>query len=429
MKKILSSFLYLTASLFIFSTFQSCQNDFEDSQPDLSTSLTSSTLRTFDPSELNQMEEILSAEGITISNDTSDLQTRGIFVDDIFIDAIKVSCKSPSPKNDGSLVDMSGVLLVPRKSFISNFTSFRLMVVTPPTYTSNESAPSNLFKRTSLISKDGALNMFYFFTLQAKSGYAVLIPDYLGFGDSYKQCTHPYLESKPMVESVINLTKAAQSTLTNKGYKYKKELVVTGYSQGGFMAASLTRELETDYSNTYPVNLLVTGGTPCNLKQIVDVVRQSETLTHTYFVPYALWGFKQNGYPQIDVNSILQEPYASQLSELFDGTHGNLNDSFPTKVTDLYTEKFINDLDTDPSLAYVNQILDENSVKPWINKCKFVMTHATKDVSVYYEQAKDFADQQNALGGKVVFYPTVGDHIVGAIPYYAIAQSYFPFYK
>lgn len=326
---------------------------------------------------------------------------------------------------------MSGVLLIPKKiPILSHNKKYRLMVVTPFTYTSNAEAPSNLFQRMSLINTHGSLNSnkwninaYYFFTLQAKAGYAVLIPDYLGFGDSYKECVHPYLEVKPMVQSIMDLIQTAKSTLTARGYAYKKEMVVTGYSLGGFIAASLTRKLETEYPSM-PVNLLFTGGIPCNLKQIVDIARQSETLAHSYFIPYAIWGFKQNNYPQINLSTIMKEPYAFTLGLIFDGAKNVDNSYFSTKVADVYTENFIENLDTDPNLSYINDIdiLIQNSLKPWLNKCDFRMIHGVDDVSVYYENARDFANQQNAAGGKMKFINTFGNH-VSATPFYYIAAS------
>ena len=429
-----NNFFYLTLFAFIFSILQSCQSDFDSDtskNENNTTPATTEAIQTFESNDLSQMQEFLESQGIITQTDSTENETRGLFLSDPCIQAIKVSCKTPNPNNDGTYVDMSGVLLVPKKTILTDLANFRLMVVTPATYTENSQAPSNTFKKISLVTKDKDLNLFYFYTLQAKSGYAVLIPDYLGFGDSHGQCVHPYLEVKPMLQSIINLIKATKSTLSANGYRYKKEIVVTGYSQGAFIAASLGRELETNYASTMPVNLLFTGGTPCNLKQITDIVRASSSLKFTYFIPYALWGFQQNGYPSIKIEDVLKEPYASILGDVFNGDNNSVdvNNSFPNKIEDLYTEKFIKDLDTDPNLAYMNKILDENSLKPWINKCRFVMTHGVSDVSVYYQNAKDFADQQNAAGGKVTFYSTVGDHIAATIPYYAKASSFYASYR
>lgn len=424
--------LFLILSVTLAGIMHSCQSEipYDNDLQAVSPEENVTELRTFEPSELAELENILNEKGITIEEDTS-LQTRGIFLNDLYVRALKVSCKTPHPNGNGTYVDMSGVLLVPKKTIFTKFVNHRMIVAMPPTYTLNKEAPSNMFKSVSLISDEWSFNFFYFFTLQARAGHVVLIPDYLGFGDSYKQCVHPYIESKPMVSSVIDLIKTAKNQLSSNGYRHKDEVILTGYSQGGFMAVSVARELELNPSHNIPVNLLVSGGTPCNLKQITDIVRRSNFILHSFFMPNAIWGYTQNGYPQIKINDVLQEPYASQLAYAFDGTKNflKMNTIFAHKVSKLYTEKFINDLDTDPNLAYINEILIENSIKPWVNKCRFVMTHGISDNSVYYENAKDFADQHNASGGKVTFHPTAGEHVLGAIPYYIKASSYFPFYR
>lgn len=387
-------------------------------------------LKAFYQDDIQNMKSELEKKGIEvpdIEEDESD--ARGIYNENPFVKAIKVTTKTLHPNRSGSYIDVSGVLLVPRKSWLTKYKSFRLAIVPPSTYTNNKAAPSNAFKNMSLVGDDDTVNFMYFWTLQAQTGYIVFIPDYPGFGESYGKCFHPYLDSKALVNSTIDLFKAAKKTLTDNGYKYKDDIVISGYSQGGFTAASLARELETNTAHNLNVKLLVTGGTPCNLKYIADVVRESDYTEHTYYLPYALWGYKQNAYPQINVNDVLLEPYASESKAYYDGTHDNLNDSFPHDPTELYTSKFLKNLDSDPSIAYLNQIIEENSVKPWKNKCKFIMTHGRSDDSVYYENAKDFADEQNDAGGNVTFLSTIGDHTVAFLPYFSKASFYLAFNK
>ncbi len=438
MKKFFSNRIFIFLLGFLFFV-QSCNNDDSDlniSQPASNADVTFKTeeIASFTSMDLESMKVQLEKSGIDVSNFTIEQDTlsndpsQRLITNNPYVQAIKISCKTPHPDKSGNYVDASGVLLVPKKTIFTPLISYRIIVAPPPTYTYNDLAPTNAFKRVSLITEEWNLNYLYFWTLQAQSGFVVFIPDYLGFGDSYKQCFHPYLDSKAMTKSILDLLDATQYTLSANGYRYKKELMITGYSQGGFVAASLARTIETDPSSQYSVRLLVTGGTPCDLKQIADVVRHSNYTQHTYFLAYGLWGFKENAYPQINVNDFLQEPYASQSKTYYDGTYKDINEKFPHNPANLYTEKFLKYLDTDPSMAYMNTILNENSVKPWKNKCKFIMTHGTGDVSVYYQNAKDFSDKQNKIGN-VTFLSTVGDHVIGVVPYYLKASTYALAYK
>lgn len=436
--------LIIYSLLGLLLTLQSCTN--EDSLDEVSSSgvgsdemLSNSLSR-----GLSDYEELGALDYNTLLEIRENLIKSGIHVSDLKINepsktqksplevqVLKVKTKTAHPNRLGGTIDVSGILLLPAKTIFNSFFKHRIIVAPPPTYTYNKMAPSNVFQGFKWMDNDLHFNYLAFWTLQALNGFIVFFPDYPGFGDSYKQCQHPYLDSKAMVNSTLDLLKSAQRTLTKKGYKYKKDLIISGYSLGGFVASSLAREIETNPSHGQSVSLLLTGGTPCNLKQITDLVRSAEKTQHHFFLTFGVWGYKKNAYPYIKINDFLKEPYASKSLSWFDGTHYELilNLYFSNRPKDIYTEKFIKNLDTDPSVSYINDILYENSVKPWKNKCRFIMTHGTSDISVYYQNAYDFSKQQNQSGGNVTFIPTVGDHIIGIIPYYTKATFYTLLYK
>jgi len=431
LKLLVKTFFILSISVY----FSACESDrFIPSEDGEVINSGIEELNSFGLNDLEVMKSELEKNGIDVSGieliaEDDSPQTRGIIVENPLVKAIKVTTKTPHPDRSGSYIDVSGVLLVPRKTILTQFKNFRIIIVPPPTYTYNGAAPSIAFKKMALFGEDWLLNFMYFWTLQAQCGSVVFIPDYPGYGDSYGKCFHPYLDSKALVNSTLDLFKSAKRTLSANGYRYQNDVLISGYSQGGFVAASLAREIETNPSHGFNVKLLVTGGTPCNLKHIADIVRHSDYVDHTYFLPYGLWGYKENAYPQINVEDFLQEPYASESKAYYDGTHQDLNDFFPHTPAEVYTEKFMDDIDIDPSIQYINEILEENSVKPWKNKCKFVMTHGVGDVSVYYQNAKDFAEEHKEAGGKVTFYPTLGDHLVGFVPYFTKASVYIGLYR
>lgn len=441
MKKFFSRII-IASLLGVTFTIQSCNNEdsFIDSSSNSVENLSkassadvpvkSEVIATFDSSALLNLKNKLQKFGVDVSSfqldklkESNDPTTKIV----PSVKVIKVTTKTAHPNRLGGLIDVSGVLLLPPRTVLSDLTKYRIIVATPPTYTNNKTAPSNLFKDVNLPDND----FLAYWTLHASNGFIVFVPDYPGFGESYRQCQHPYLDSKSMVNSTLDLLNAAKLTLSGEGYRYKTDLIVTGYSLGGFVAASIGRKIETTPSLGLSVNLLLTGGTPCNLKQITDIVRNSEKTQHTYFLAYGLWGYKQNAYPNINIRDFLKEPYASTSLSYFDGTHWDIevNAYFSQYPKEMYTEKFIKDLDTDPSLAYMNDILHENSVTPWVNKCRFIMTHGVSDVSVYYQNAYDFSVQQKKFGGKVTFISTEGDHIIALVPYLNKATFYTALYK
>lgn len=388
--------------------------------------ITVENIKDFSASELLQMKAYLKAAGIDVSGIVIEEKPseRGI-INDLLLRAIKVTTKSPHPADSTRTIDLSGVLLVPKIAL----TSLRLVVAPVPTFTTNEKAPSNLFQNNIALLPDGMLNYLYFWSLQAYEGFAVLLPDYPGFGDSYQQCFIPYVVQKPMVRAAIDITKAAQQVMLSEGYRYKNELVITGYSQGAFVATSLARELETNPSHNLSLNLLVSGGTPADLMHIANGVRSADDLPTPYLMPYAICGFKSNGYPDIIISDILTEPSASDAYMYFDGTHSDISDAFPSQVSELFTQDFIDNLETSPKLVTIKRALQENSIQPWPNQCKIVMIHGEQDDTVYTENAQNFANRQNEIGGNVTFRTVLGNHTTSVIQYYLSASTNLLIYK
>lgn len=421
---LLRSVKRISCILLTFSmiTFQACVNTVEDcvdikgDNPTISTE----NLNELGAEELREMKEQLQTAGIEVSDieiQEEDASTRG-YINERLLRVIKVTTKSQHPADPNKTVDLSGVLLVPKKTS----RQLRLVVAPVPTYTHNDHAPSKLFQEMSLFS-NGTLNYLYFWTLQAHQGFAVLLPDYPGYGDSYQQCFIPYLVQKPMVKSTIDLTKAAQQVLTNEGYKYKSEIIATGYSQGAFVATALARELDTNSSHNLPIKLLVAGGTPANLKYIAETVISSEEFNSLYLMAYAICGYHSNGYSNVNISDILKEPYASEVYNYFDGTQSDFRDIFPCKISDLFTQDIIDNFNNS-KYQYLRNILEENSIQPWKNKCKMTMVHGTRDITVDYENAKCFAQDQKDAGGKITFVPVPwGNHVSTAIQYYSYATA------
>lgn len=418
--------IYSKLMLFAFVLFfgYACQNDYFIAETPSTDEVATTDLQELDYTALKQIESHLESQGYDISEiqiDTSDPNLKA-GVMELFVKVVKVSCKTDHPNGSGQKIDLSGVMIVPKMGLLTKLTNHRLVVVPPPTYTANSQAPS-VALTNSLSLLDPANNPLSYLSLLALKGFIVIIPDYPGYGDSFNQCFHPYLKASSLVNSTIDFIGASQKALKKLGYKYKSKISVGGYSQGGFVASSLVRELETNTSHNIKVNALIAGGTPCNLKQIADIVRRSETTRHTYYLPYAFIGYKLNGYPQIDESIVFKEPYLSKIPSVFDGYNTNPNDEFPTKVSDLYTEAFLKNFDTDPRFTLVNNLLDQNSLKPWLNSCKFVLIHSTQDDSVYYMNAKDYAKVHKAAGGKVDFYNILGTHTIAAVGYFPLAAT------
>jgi pimeloyl-ACP methyl ester carboxylesterase len=114
--------------------------------------------------------------------------------------------------------------------------------------TSDEEVPSNRL----------SMEMIYLM-----KGYAVIMPDYVGYGLSREE-VHPYLHWRNAAQTAVDLLNCMPELLDYYGYTYPKDVVVTGYSQGGAVALGVARMIEENYhqENEWTVRKLYAGAGP-----------------------------------------------------------------------------------------------------------------------------------------------------------------------
>jgi pimeloyl-ACP methyl ester carboxylesterase len=315
----------------------------------------------------------------------------------------KVMLEAAYTSGSTTKINLSGLLIVPPPD---EGRKCRQVIAPTYTYVMKEDAP------TVRVANDRPDAHLMFWLLEAyQHGYAVMIPDYPGFGDSYGQCYIPYVEKEAMVRTMAGYVEAARMVLAREKYACEGGFIIAGYSLGAYVSLQLTREFETAAAGDMPVDLLVTGGSPCNLLQQAELIRTSVTLPQPHLLPLALLGYRENSYPHLVMTDYLKEPYASGTAVYLDGQHGDYESFFTKNTSDLFTAKFLQNEGMDE----MNRILVDNSVRPWKNRCRFIMTHGADDETVYYAQAKDFAAEQEKYGGSVSFNRTVGTHTSAGI--------------
>lgn len=148
---------------------------------------------------------------------------------------------SQTPQGDSLLV--SGRVYLPKNRILNG-----IIVANHYTMTSDEEVPSN---RVSM-------EMIYLL-----KGYAVIMPDYVGYGLSRDEL-HPYLHWRSAAQTAMDLLNCMPELLDYYGYSYPKDVVVTGYSQGGAVALGVARMIEENYhqENEWTVRKLYAGAGP-----------------------------------------------------------------------------------------------------------------------------------------------------------------------
>lgn len=148
---------------------------------------------------------------------------------------------SQTPQGDSLLV--SGRVYLPKYRILNG-----IIIANHYTMTSDEEVPSN------------RISMEMIFLMK---GYAVIMPDYVGYGLSREE-VHPYLHWRSAAQTAVDLLNCMPELLDYYGYSYPKDVVVTGYSQGGAVALGVARMIEENYhqENEWSVRKLYAGAGP-----------------------------------------------------------------------------------------------------------------------------------------------------------------------
>ena len=148
---------------------------------------------------------------------------------------------SQTPQGDSLLV--SGRVYLPKYRILNG-----IIIANHYTMTSDEEVPSN------------RISMEMIFLMK---GYAVIMPDYVGYGLSREE-VHPYLHWRNAAQTAVDLLNCMPELLDYYGYSYPKDVVVTGYSQGGAVALGVARMIEENYhqENEWSVRKLYAGAGP-----------------------------------------------------------------------------------------------------------------------------------------------------------------------
>ena len=227
-------------------------------------------------------------------------------------------------------------------------------------------------------------------SMLAGSGYIIAIPDYIGFGES-DYILHPYMHRESSNDAIIDLLKATQELIQQEitESKLNGDLYLMGYSQGGWAAMSVLNELET-----YPIfgidpKAAICGAGAYNLTDMASYIFKQEEYPNPFFLPYFVESRSQLGMISDNLELYFQEPYASKVTNLFNGDKCNreMNAEFTTTVNELLTSKLVEEFEDGDDFIPLREQLQQNSIPTWNPNAKIRLYHSMGDKSIPYGQS------------------------------------------
>ncbi|PXX68681.1 hypothetical protein DFR70_102365 [Nocardia tenerifensis] len=224
----------------------------------------------------------------------------------------------------------------------------------------------------------------------AAAGYAAVAPDYLGLGDG--PGSHPYTHAPTEVSASADLLFAAKSMAAQQYRELDRDVLVTGFSQGGHAAMAFGKALQADEVPGFGLAALAPVSGPYALRDVETPAGLDGRVAPGPAVFYfAYWLTAMNRIYHLYDNpaEAFQEPYADKIEGLFDGTRNELTiaTSLPITPDLLLTPRFVA-LAKDPTGAALRAMTDSDGTCDWTPRVPVRLYAATADRNVPYANAE-----------------------------------------
>ena len=284
--------------------------------------------------------------------------------------AIELSGVYESIDLDGNPILLSGKVILPAKEPIK-----RYILVSHYTITSNVEAPSNIFSLEGLL---------------VKLGYALIIPDYLGYGITADHI-HPYLVMDITARNVLDMYDAVVPFMKAAGcVPEHDDIYLMGYSQGGATTMAVQHAIE-HHDKPIKIRRVFAGGGPYDIKYTYDQFVETNWASYPCAVPIMMQGMVVGNKLDLDMSKMMKPFIYENLDDWVNSklyTAGQINTLLGSHVTsDLLTEIGMDRTSQEVSELYKAMVNNSILTYSWTPKAPVFMFHSMDDDVVPFENA------------------------------------------
>ena len=184
--------------------------------------------------------------------------------------AIELAGTYSSVDTEGNPITLSGKVILPADGKFK-----RYILVSHYTIAANEEAPSQTFSLEGIL-----VNL----------GYALIIPDYLGYGVT-AHMVHPYLVLETTATNVLDMYFQVLPFMQKAGLAPEHDdIYLMGYSQGGAVTMGVQHMIETRYADRIKIRRVFAGGGPYDVKATYDNFIETNDASYPCAVPLMTQG-------------------------------------------------------------------------------------------------------------------------------------------
>ncbi len=315
---------------------------------------TAELVRHFD---ISQIDSTLSANGIP----------GALFVLSYEVDVYRIIYRTPAAAGD-SLTFASGLVILPS----ADTCGIPIISYNHGTQLKKSDCFSNLSGE------------WFLGVVSAATGYAAVLPDYLGMG--YSPVFHPYQHAKTEASATIDLIRVCKDLASENELNLNGQIFLMGYSQGGHAAMATHKSMQEDFPDEFTVTASapMSGAYDMSGAQF-DFVASFEPYAQPGYLPYLIKGYHE-AYGDALYTSwsdILKSPYDVTIPPLLSGEYymNAVNDAMPNVPREIIDSAYSAEFFAD-SLHPFRVALKENNVYQWVPNCPVRLNYCTSDEEV-----------------------------------------------
>ena len=312
--------------------------------------------------------------------------------------SLPVAYWSQTPQGDSLLV--SGRVYLPKNRALKG-----IVVANHYTMTSDIEVPSNMVSMESIF---------------VMKGYAVIMPDYVGYGIS-RDKLHPYLHWRNAAQTAVDLLNCMPELLNYYDYSYSKDIVVTGYSQGGAVALGVARMIEEKYSKEgdWSVRKLYAGAGPYDPAETYLFSLEQNKMGIPAAIPLIVMGLSNAYDLGFKIDDFFLDPLLSNYEDWIvskEYTVGQINQLMgSTIMSELMTEEAL-DLES-PQADMLYEALLWNSNIGYDLQAPAYFLHSLEDEVVPLLNSINLEEHMPDKEEKIFDFDYYGSHMEASIPF------------